>query len=119
VSRTTEAYTHPVSGAKIPARQIVDVPVSELAQYRWDTVARTRAKKGSAGNTYEQTKAHVAEHGIQSPLLLGDKQGAVSLYDGHHRLLAAEELGLPTVPVALHESLGERVGQFHFGKMGA
>lgn len=115
--RFTEPYLHPASGAKIPAREIVDVPVEQLRPYRWDSVARTRRAKGSAGYTYEQTKAHVAEHGVGAPILLGNLHGKIAIYDGHHRFLAADELGLSHVPVALHESLGDRRGLFELGTM--
>jgi ParB-like chromosome segregation protein Spo0J len=113
----TEPYVHPSSGAKIPAREIVHLPVSELTKYRWDSTARTRTARGSAGHSYAETKAWVAEHGVQDPITLGEVMGAIRVHDGHHRLLAAEELGLDRIPVALHENLGERKRRFIMGSL--
>ena len=38
----------------------------------------------------------VGEHGIQNPVLIGPDN---RLWDGHHRVWAAQKLGLETIPV--------------------
>ena len=118
-ARYTEAYTAPSSGARVPAREIVHLPVAEVARYRWATPPATRRGRGSDRHDYEALKADMAENGMTAPITLGEVQGSIRIHDGHHRLLAAEELGWSHVPVALHENLGRRRGSFKMGSLGA
>lgn len=46
---------------------------------------------------YEALKADIAKHGVFIPVELDEKTGEV--LDGHHRIRACEELGLPLPPV--------------------
>lgn len=47
----------------------------------------------------------VQTYGIRNPLVVQvDKAGAAQLADGHHRLLAAQQLGMTHVPVAMQRS---------------
>lgn len=45
----------------------------------------------------------VRTHGILTPLLARPKGGSYELVSGHRRRLAAQKLGLPTVPVLVRE----------------
>lgn len=48
------------------------------------------------GHYQLRLEAHLAEHGITEPVLLGS-DGRV--WDGHHRIVAARRLGIEVIPV--------------------
>jgi ParB-like chromosome segregation protein Spo0J len=50
---------------------------------------------------YPGLRAEIARDGISVPVIIQvDESGAPWLMDGHHRVTAAVDLGLPTVPWA-------------------
>lgn len=63
-----------------------------------DTVADTLQDK-RATPYYPGLLAEIARDGITVPVLIQqDENGADWLMDGHHRVTAALDIGLPTVP---------------------
>jgi ParB-like chromosome segregation protein Spo0J len=46
-------------------------------------------------SNYPELEAHVAEHGVQEPLVISGR----TLLDGHHRYTAAKKLGIKSLPV--------------------
>ena len=51
----------------------------------------------------DELVASICTHGILSPLLARPKGESYELVSGHRRRLAAQKLGLPTVPVLVRE----------------
>ena len=51
----------------------------------------------------DELVASICTHGILSPLLARPKGEGYELVSGHRRRLAAQKLGLPTVPVLVRE----------------
>jgi ParB-like chromosome segregation protein Spo0J len=54
---------------------------------------------------YPQLLAEVRERGIDVPVLVRERHGALWLEDGHHRIAAAVDCGLgvvPTTDIELH-----------------
>ena len=68
------------------------VKVGNLLDLRWD---KDEDLPKVWGKDYEDLKSDIAKRGIHTPLLISDKQ----LLDGHHRAVAAMELGISHVPV--------------------
>jgi hypothetical protein len=56
----------------------------------------------------DELKRSIATAGVQEPLDLRTAGSASVLYDGHHRLAAAEELGLDQVPYTTREETSKR-----------
>lgn len=77
------------------------VPMSEVfgaMQTRWDQGVRdhmTEEMRGGPRKYVDLLKADIAENGMRKPIKVRD--GAVT--DGHHRAIAAMELGLDKIPV--------------------
>ena len=49
-------------------------------------------------DSLDELKEDISKHGITTPLEVTDKDGGY-LLDGHHRYVAARELGMKDVPV--------------------
>lgn len=52
----------------------------------------------SAKAQYEALKAEIRANGIRKPIKYVEHGGKKYIVDGHHRLLAAQELGIKDVP---------------------
>lgn len=62
--------------------------------------------QGEYKGTIDQLIEDIRANGIQSPLLVQeDESGERWLRNGHHRLVAALELGLTEVPVTIHSNM--------------
>lgn len=57
------------------------------------------------GHYQQQLEAHIAEHGLDQGVCLGD-DGRV--WDGHHRITAARRLGIEFIPLESAEDAGQR-----------
>lgn len=68
-----------------------DVPHEE----RWETLLSMKR----ADENYEDILEEISENGFSKPLTAYKRDGVLILCDGHHRLAAAIDLGLETVPV--------------------
>jgi len=68
------------------------VKVGNLLDLRWDG---DEDLPKVWGKDYDDLKSDIAEKGIHTPLLISGKQ----LLDGHHRAVAAMQLGMSHVPV--------------------
>jgi ParB/RepB/Spo0J family partition protein len=66
-------------------------------------VSGANPRKDLKGETFKELKASVAEHGILEPLVVRPKGKGYELVAGERRLMAAKELKLETVPVAIRE----------------
>ena len=53
---------------------------------------------------FEDVVDAIREEGFTIPLTAYPRDGVLILCDGHHRLLAAQDLGMDTVPVIVRES---------------
>jgi hypothetical protein len=102
--RETEAFVARSSGAHVSAKPIVHMPVKLLKQMRWAPKSATSTSRGSGGGTTDELKERMAEDGVVEALTVGLLAGKPTIYDGHHRLDAADELGWTHLPVAIHES---------------
>lgn len=71
----------------------------ELAKH-WDpNLKNPEAYRSWSGPKYiDNLKSDISQRGIQNPIQVTDKYGFPMLYDGHHRLIAAMDLGLEKVP---------------------
>lgn len=103
-ARQTEAFVDRWGGHRVAAKPIVHMPVNLLKNMRWAPKSETARHKGSAGGTVDGLKARMAEEGVVEPLTVGLLGSKPTLYDGHHRLDAAIELGWTHLPVAIHDS---------------
>lgn len=78
-----------------------NLPVSKIKEYAdpvfqpWEKFHRQEA--GYIGNL----ASNIRQHGVQEPLVI--RSGV--LHDGHHRLAAAEKLGLTHLPVRFERKL--------------
>lgn len=54
------------------------------------------------GDNLPDLKDSITQNGIQRPLAIHTDGDHAVLADGHHRLMAAQELGLHEVPVQVH-----------------
>lgn len=83
---------------------VYEVPTHLLAV---EDPGRVRKKTGSA------TERSIAAQGIRTPIDIGmSENGSVGLTDGNHRVQAAHNLGLPTVPVRFLRATPERMQRF-------
>lgn len=87
-----------VPGHEFHGNQYVDGQVSTTKVLEWSSYEDNPQRKNIA-----DLIADIRKHGVKEPLTVyvGDVKdgGAPQLQDGHHRLRAALELGLKTVPV--------------------
>lgn len=70
-----------------------------------DILARVCICCGQPGHYQQQLEAHLAEHGLDQGVCLGN-DGRV--WDGHHRITAARRLGINTIPLESGEEAGAR-----------
>lgn len=77
--------------------QITDMPVDRLIPY-------IRNARTHSGDQVAQIAASIAEFGFTNPILIGEDDVIIA---GHGRLMAAQQLGLDTVPVIVLDHLTE------------
>lgn len=90
--------------ARFPRRKTVGhMSVDDV----WDYIEYNR-RPGAPNNThtirsYEKLKHSIAKKGIQEPLMIdyNPVNQTALLTEGHHRLLAADELGMKKIPVTV------------------
>jgi hypothetical protein len=90
-TREPETYAHDLDNAGADEGVLFRRPSGELA----DVHAQDLRHGGPRGYV-NHLKADIQKNGIQKPLTV---RGGNVLLDGHHRGVAAMELGLPGVPV--------------------
>jgi len=72
------------------------VKLDELQVGDWDF------RRGKTPH-YRRLKRSIEAHGVIEPLLVREKDGALTLLDGHRRYRIAQELGIEKVPVLIVE----------------
>jgi ParB-like chromosome segregation protein Spo0J len=77
--------------------QIEQVPVGRLIPY-------VRNARTHSADQIAQIAASIAEFGFTNPILIGEDDVIIA---GHGRLMAAQQLGLPEVPVIVLDHLSE------------
>jgi ParB-like chromosome segregation protein Spo0J len=87
-----------------PSRRWVhlEVPTESVAPLATHTKPIPHIERRLKGpERLAQIRESVERHGIQDPLEIGQglAPGELQITDGNHRLMAARELGIPTVPV--------------------
>ena len=99
------------------------VPLASLEKLREFDRAGVDALPGTASREkIDALKESISERGFDSPLILGvDKKGRLVLEEGNHRLAAARELGLESVPVrvSVRKSTDATAGGKGKGKLAA
>jgi hypothetical protein len=71
----------------------------KLATTELNPTHRVKVRYGSAKAEFEALKADIKANGIKEPIKYVEHGGRKYIVDGHHRLRAAQELGIREVPV--------------------
>lgn len=87
----------PRSGPREHRLQIEQMPVGRLIPY-------VRNARTHSADQIAQIAASIAEFGFTNPILIGEDDVIIA---GHGRLMAAQQLGLPEVPVIVLDHLSE------------
>jgi hypothetical protein len=99
------------------AEGAVDPVWMRFAQQRWDEATQSqinvptthleaaRRKPGTSGMSLEALKADIQRNGIKTPIEMAydPATGRYFVFEGHHRLAAAIELGMDDIPVTWRE----------------
>lgn len=84
-------------------QQYQDVEISRIQ------VPDIRVTSQFDGDLLEELEESIARQGILQPLQLEEVDGVLWLVDGYHRLMAAKELGNPTVPCVISSGTPDSV----------
>jgi hypothetical protein len=94
---------------------------SELMSF-WNPNTRTPDELPKVEGKYQvHLQEHMANHGFQGHIqLTKSSSGPTTIWDGHHRLLAAHSLGLSSIPykVADHKDIASGVTEVECSKCG-
>lgn len=83
---------------RLPARDFLYLDIRLVKWLAQDS--RLRFILNNDKDILDGLRESVKKNGIQKPVVIKtDSYSHVSLYDGHHRLIVAEQLGLRKVPV--------------------
>jgi hypothetical protein len=86
-------------------------PIEKLTIYEWDPriEPKNENKKREAEQEYQRLKRSIAVDGIIVPLMVVPSGNTYEVIAGRHRLRAAKELGLKTVPISIREDIESEV----------
>lgn len=81
------------------------------------TAQRMRLKEIHDSERRTFVREYVASYGLDPLTIVLDMHGRVVLEDGHHRLLAARDLGIPSLPIVFKYSEQIRVECGYFAEL--
>lgn len=83
----------------------IEYPTEKLKISDWDprTEHKNKRKIAEAEKKYTELVASIKENGIRVPIMVVAKGNGYEVVGGRHRFRAAQELGLKTVPISIHE----------------
>lgn len=83
----------------------IEYPTEKLKISDWDprTEHKNEKKRAEADKKYINLLASIKENGIRVPIMVVAKGNGYEVVGGRHRFKAAQELGLKTVPISIHE----------------
>lgn len=88
----------------MPKTQLTDVPVDKC-------IALRRNPQFVSPHEMEAMKASMTRDGFLAPILLRPMGDDFEVVSGNHRVMAARELGMPTVPALIKELSDTQVGR--------
>ncbi|MFE3484793.1 ParB N-terminal domain-containing protein [Streptomyces griseus] len=101
----------------LPIAEALDLMSSEAFLHSWGngiTVQDSLAVK-RADADYPQLREHIRQHGIRTPVLIEvTDSGYRRLLEGHHRIAAAVDLGIETVPATTDERLYRHIDEMRW-----
>lgn len=89
------------AGAHLSVRQFQGTMSPEEMAQHWDPSLKNPEKfREWTGPAYIRNLAYdISQHGMQKPVqLMHHRSKPLMIYDGHHRVLAAMDLGLKEIP---------------------
>lgn len=101
----------------LPTTEVLGFMSSEAFLHSWgdgSTVQDSLTVK-RADADYPQLRENIRQHGIRTPVLIEvTDSGYRRLLEGHHRIAAAVDLGLGTVPVTTDERLYRHIDEMRW-----
>lgn len=84
------------TAAKFVREDVQMVPTSQVAKYH-----SHNRRTEPWGSNMDELKADIQKNGVKEPIVLkyGTEDRKLHVWDGDHRILAAEELGIKELPV--------------------
>ncbi|MER6602551.1 ParB N-terminal domain-containing protein [Streptomyces parvus] len=98
----------------LPTTEVLGFMSSEAFLHSWGDGATVQdsVTVKRTDTDYPQLREHIRQHGIRTPVLIEvTDSGYRRLLEGHHRIAAAVDLGIETIPVTTDEHLYRHIDE--------